>query len=255
METVYKFFNFLVKCFSIDESRALHKNNSFWFALLTPAIIALLLGLNLTRELVIHERFDFGFTAEHLDSFIKYYKFPIGLLPISILLSVMVARFHASKQTVQQTHLKNYFEHYSFFEAFCTDLKKEHSVDIDIRKLYLTFYKRSTLTNFFPYPDPHIAVDYIDTLAKINAEYKANMSVCMLSNIAMMHYVPIYESSIYIKTLDGDDLFIWARNMKEVVYKLYSFQGNNLDFSSIQKISEDLDSVHSKFKSLMSDRP
>ena len=242
VKTVGKFLNFLVKCFSIDESRALHKNYSFWFALLTPAIIALLLGLNLTRELVMHERFDFGFTAVHLDSFIKYYKFPIGLLPISILLSVMVARFHASKQTVQQTHLKNYFEHFSFFESFCNDFEKKHNVNINVRALYLNFYNKSNINHFSPVPSDDLIHSYVYTLQLLSDEIECNSDLDSVEIATYKDHIPDFEGDFSLITLDKDEsnTYYWAYEMKNLVNEFYSFPGNRITASKYMEIENKL---------------
>lgn len=234
MKTIYKLLNFFVKCFSIDESRALHKNYSFWFALLTPAIIALLLGLNLTRELVIHERFDFGFTAAHLDSFINYYKFPIGLLPISILLSVMVARFHASKQTVQQTHLKNYFEHYSFFESFCKSLEIKYDIKINTRSLYLLFYKESSLEAFKPLPNKELLDSFKSILQNMLIEVENEDTFNSADQVAHKEHISRFE--VEVEFSSHKDFYEWTFLMQNILLDLYSFQGNRIRIDTLAVI-------------------
>ncbi|MFQ3202122.1 MAG: hypothetical protein ACI87I_000418 [Pseudoalteromonas tetraodonis] len=234
VETVEKFLNFFVKCFSIDESRALHKNYSFWFALLTPAIIALLLGLNLTRELVMHERFDFGFTAVHLDSFIKYYKFPIGLLPISILLSVMVARFHASKQTVQQTHLKNYFEHYSFFESFCKTLEIKYDAIIDTRALYLLFYKESSLEEFKPLPNKELLDSFKNILQDMLIDVENEYTFGCADQVAHKDHIIKFE--VNVKFSSHKNFYVWTFLIQDILIDLYSFQGNRIRIDTLVTI-------------------
>lgn len=255
VETVDKFLNFLVKCFSIDESRALHKNYSFWFALLTPAIIALLLGLNLTRELVIHERFDFGFTAAHLDSFIKYYKFPIGLLPISILLSVMVARFHASKQTVQQTHLKNYFEHHEYFEFYCNYLEKQHHVSIRSRELYLLLYPSSTIMEFSPKPSTNIIDNFVeltDKLINSGDEIEVQEQIVEVFDLVIEFEK---KNMIYFKEnqLEEDRMLTlsileWHESMSFILRDIYSFKGNLISLDSLNSMTEIFRDLNMKLK-------
>lgn len=255
METVYKFFNFLVKCFSIDESRALHKNNSFWFALLTPAIIALLLGLNLTRELVIHERFDFGFTAAHLDSFINYYKFPIGLLPISILLSVMVARFHASKQTVAQTHLKNYFDHHEYFESYCTYLEKQHLVSIRSRELYLLLYPGSTIKEFSPIPSSNIIDNFVELTEKlINSDEELGVQEQIVEAFDLVIDFET-QNMIYFKENHSEEdrmltlsILDWHESMSFILKDLYAFKGNLISLDSLNAMTEIFRDLNMKLK-------
>lgn len=250
-----KILKIFTRCIKIDESRALHKNCSFWFALLTPAIIALLLGLNLTRELVIHERFDFGFTAEHLDSFIKYYKFPIGLLPISILLSVMVARFHASKQTVQQTHLKNYFEHHEYFESYCAYLEKKHLVSIKSRELYLLLYPNSTIMEFSPIPCSNIIDNFVDLTDKLtDYNYEKDVKQQIAGSCDLVVKFEMNNMIYYEENHLGNDLMLsleildWHENMIFILKDLYSFKGNLITLGSLKLLNEGFTDLHMKLK-------
>ncbi|WP_289075914.1 hypothetical protein [uncultured Pseudoalteromonas sp.] len=250
-----KILKFFTRCIKIDESRALHKNCSFWFALLTPAIIALLLSLNLTRELVIHKRFDFGFTVEHLDSFVKYYKFPIGLLPISILLSVMVARFHASKQTVQQTHLKNYFEHHEHFEAYCTYLEKQHLVNIHSRELYLLLYPASTIVSFSATPSSDIIDNFVElTETLMNSDDEGEFPEQIVENYELITEFETKNMIYYKENYLGEDVMLnlnildWHENMSLVLKDLYAFKGNLISLDSLNAMTDIFRDLNMKLK-------
>ncbi|WP_157756403.1 hypothetical protein [Pseudoalteromonas neustonica] len=252
MEIVNKILSFLVKCFSIDESRSLHKNHSFWFALFAPVIFALFLGLNLTKELVINNSFDFGLTAAHLDSFINYYKFPIGLLPISILLSVMVARFHASKQTVQQTHLKNYFDHYSFFEAYCLELKETFKISIDARTLYLHLYTESSLLKFDANPSYDLVYKYQHVIRKILSLDK-DVSFQKL-NIESLKVIDEFENEFKFgnrkeerNKLFNNTFIDWVEKIEPILIKIYSFQGNRLNKKQLHDLTIKMEKISLEF--------
>lgn len=117
------------RLYMIDETVGLHENLSFWFALVLPFLISLLLVGLFSYQLYEEGKHYFVFTQSSITAFIKYFTFPISLLSLSVVFGVMVARFHSSKQravsngvALRNNSVNYFYKTHEEFEKYCKKL-------------------------------------------------------------------------------------------------------------------------------------
>lgn len=136
-----KFLNY----FSIIETKPLHKNILFWIATLTPILIGVLLSIPITKNLSIN------FSEEGYKLFLEKFSFPLWFSSSSIILGVIVARFHSSAQKATsiiqsklQNNFSNYLSHRDHFQKHINAIAEEFDIKIDAFKIYGIVFSEST---------------------------------------------------------------------------------------------------------------
>lgn len=109
--------SFVKQFFAIYPDLPLHKNWSFWLAIVTPALIAAVLLI-----LAAGESQELCFSSACQNNLLESNKLPIGVLSLSVLFGVMVGRFHGSaqriasyKQTEKNNTFRNFYDHRELF--------------------------------------------------------------------------------------------------------------------------------------------
>jgi len=87
-ETIYPFLP--------NSSKGLAEQGYLWLSILAPTLYFIVLGI------VAWQGYSISLTAEGFSEFLNISKLPIGLLSLSIPLSILVARIHATHQTSLQ---------------------------------------------------------------------------------------------------------------------------------------------------------
>ena len=146
--------------FSIVPTKPLHENAIFWWVTITPCIVSILLVILLIPAL------NFEISVEGYKYFLTAVTLPLGIASISIVLGVMIGRFHGSKQramSISQNEInyqlarksqtfQHYFEHRTQFENW---LKSESislkivgqtdTIDVNAMGLYDLLFSKNTV--------------------------------------------------------------------------------------------------------------
>jgi hypothetical protein len=154
------------KCFLIDETIPLQSNLLFWIAVLSPPSVALLLSINP----FVTEVEDFCFSSQCYSDFLKIFKLPIWVSSGSLLLGIMVGRFHGSKQRsaklsldIREESFKRYFEHRDYIKKFADKVLDNHSnwidrfvknAEFDLNKFYQRVFPDNSPSKGFKYKAP-----------------------------------------------------------------------------------------------------
>lgn len=137
---------FITYIFTLHTNKGLLSQGGFWLSIITPFVYFIVLGMMIWKDYTI--RLD----AEGFRTFISISALPLGILSLSIPLSAIVGRFHASKQTARQIDVvsqKNnidlYHSHrkelFSYFEQigevkFNDNLTARNKVHPRLHKIY-----------------------------------------------------------------------------------------------------------------------
>ena len=153
------------KFFALDEKRPLYQTPIFWICVFAPLLLALWLALPLTEGLY------FVRSREGYEYFANHFRFPIWISSGSLILGVVIGRFHASKQrasalvqTDSSNGFKNHIEHKKMFlealnfQALEVSYRNETSdelpktfkvyVFLDYEVLYKSLFPFNSVTNF-----------------------------------------------------------------------------------------------------------
>lgn len=140
------------KFFTINPALPLHKNHSFWLAILAPAIAAILLFAS-----SIQSAGSICFSSECQNRFIESNKLPIGVLSLSVLFGVMVGRFHGSaqrieshKQADENNTFRNFYDHRKLFTEWMSTLhekqlsKLQYVSIVSTSSLYRSLFEKNS---------------------------------------------------------------------------------------------------------------
>lgn len=123
--------------FEVNPDKPLHNNYSFWFAIVTPILIALILSVPLAISSGAP-----CLTHDCQKRFIELFQLPIGISSISILLGVMVGRFHGSAQRVmsyqqaqENNTFRNFYDHRKYFIDWLCNLHVSKIEELEYIKL------------------------------------------------------------------------------------------------------------------------
>jgi hypothetical protein len=129
----------------IDESKSLQENHIFWFATVIPIAIALWFSCPLMTNL------QFDLSKNGYDYFLNCFKFPFWIASSSIVLGVIIGRFHGSAQraatlnaTRVQNNFSNYLNHRDHFQKYMQTVADEFDIKVDAFKIYGIIFSEST---------------------------------------------------------------------------------------------------------------
>lgn len=133
-------------CLTIDESKPLQQNFIFWLATILPLLIAVSLALP-----IIFEGLIFKFSTIGYQYFLEKFKFPLWFSSSSLVLGVMVGRFHGSAQraatlqaTKVQNNFSNYLNHRDHFQKYMQNVADEFDIKVDAFKIYGILFSESS---------------------------------------------------------------------------------------------------------------
>ncbi len=140
--------------FSINETKSLHENWSFWSAIILPFIPVLFFALPLFEEVTLQS----NVSATGYVVFIEVFSFPLWIVSSSLVFGIMVGRFHGSKQrakaiiqrdatieeTRKQNEFSNYLNHRDHFHKYLQPIAENYDLKVDAFKIYSIFFSNST---------------------------------------------------------------------------------------------------------------
>lgn len=133
-------------CLTIDESKPLQQNFIFWLATILPLLIAVSLAVP-----IIFEGLIFKFSTIGYQHFLEKFKFPLWFSSSSLVLGVMVGRFHGSAQraatleaTKVQNNFSNYLNHRDHFQKYMQNVADEFDIKVDAFKIYGILFSESS---------------------------------------------------------------------------------------------------------------
>lgn len=138
-------FNVMISLGYIDASKPLHKNSLFWFAIILPICVSLLLSIPLMKDL------NLTFSGEGYNLFLTTFKFPLWISSSSLIFGIMVGRFHGSAQRAErinqgrsQNNFSNYLSHRDHFQKYMQSVSHGFDLSIDAFKIYGIVFSKST---------------------------------------------------------------------------------------------------------------
>lgn len=181
--------------FHIDANRGLAEQGYLWLSILGPLLYFLMFGQ------YTWEGYTLSITPTGLTEFLKISTLPLGLLSLSIPLSILVARIHATHQTSVQiiaTQFKNnvdgYYAHrkamFEYFGALRTIVYLE-KIEGDFHahpRLHLRFFKDEGPTKGIPRIDNDRFKQVIDTLAAVRLNIHTAISNNTTPEVSAKHY-------------------------------------------------------------------
>ena len=139
-------FTSFIGYLKIHESKPLQQNFVFWIATITPIFIAVSLSMPLVTKGLI-----FDFSTEGYEFFLNCFKFPLWVSSSSLILGVMVGRFHSSAQrastlsvTKEQNNFSNYLNHRDHFQKYMQNVADEFDIKVDAFKIYGILFSESS---------------------------------------------------------------------------------------------------------------
>ena len=130
----------------IDESKPLQQNFIFWVATIFPLLIVILLATP-----ILFEGLVFKFSTDGYQCFLEKFKFPLWFSSSSLVLGVMVGRFHGSAQraatlqaTKVQNNFSNYLNHRDHFQKYMQNVADEFGITVDAFKIYGILFSESS---------------------------------------------------------------------------------------------------------------
>ncbi|PCM46525.1 hypothetical protein CP335_26945 [Pseudomonas fluorescens] len=169
--------------FHIDANRGLAEQGYLWLSIFGPILYFLMFGQ------YSWEGYTLSVSSSGLTEFLKISTLPLGLLSLSIPLSILVARIHATHQTSVQiiaTQFKNnvdgYYAHRKAMFEYFGALKKIvylGKIEGDFHahpRLHLRFFKDEGPTKGIPKIDNHRFKQVIDTLAEVKLNIHTTIS-------------------------------------------------------------------------------
>tara|TARA_R110002167_G_scaffold73684_1_gene206383 strand:- start:3127 stop:4077 length:951 start_codon:yes stop_codon:yes gene_type:complete len=160
------------KCFSIDETKPLQENWLFWIAIIAFPLV----GIALSIMPMMREVDGVCFTSNCYSYFLEIFKFPIWLSSGSLILGVVIARFHGSKQRsaklsmdIRDESFKRYFEHRDLVNKYAEKELQKRSTklgqflkdnEFDLNQFYVALYPDNSPSKPFQYR-PKIRLDEV----------------------------------------------------------------------------------------------
>lgn len=214
--------------FEVNESKPLHRNTIFWFATLLPLILALLLALLITSEL------EFEFTRSGYDSFLSFFKLPLWVASASLVLGVMVGRFHSSAQSAaainqskSQNNFSNYLNHRDHFQKYIQSVSDEFDLKIDAFKVYGIIFSSSTPDGVSVKIENGISEYYTQ---QFNQEFWSKMKIAApsFSKQEVNIYFPRFAKAI---GLNAEKISLNNyENLKEILIKIRKIYRRGMEY-------------------------
>ncbi|MBB1271181.1 hypothetical protein [Shewanella sp. SR44-3] len=146
-------WSFSKYCFSFDPHHGLTSQPIFWMTIIYPIALFFSTGIWIWHE------YSLDISAAGYSKFIDISKLPIGLLGLSIPLSILTSRLHGTKQTalqidkaetqIRETQQKNktdlYLAHYKHFCDHISTLEDPH-LSFNKKLLYKQLYPLSSIS-------------------------------------------------------------------------------------------------------------
>jgi len=181
--------------FHIDANRGLAEQGYLWLSILGPILYFLMFGQ------YSWEGYTLSISSTGLTEFLKISTLPLGLLSLSIPLSILVARIHATHQTSVQiiaTQFKNnvdgYYAHRKAMFEYFGALKKIvylGKIEGDFHahpRLHLRFFKDEGPTKGIPKIDNDRFKQVINTLAEVKLNIHTAISSKTTPEVSAKHY-------------------------------------------------------------------
>lgn len=249
----------------IQEDKALHKNTSFWFAILAPLIIIIWIFYLLTNELILKEAFYINMSSESLAAFVKHYAFPITLLTLPLTFGVMVNRFHSSKQKAKTNNLvernnivNNFFTHYKNFSEFCDKIEQRYNsnkLTLTPEFLYRDIFPTSGINNFTTTADSKFISVVIDKIDKEITQFINHSNKVGYNNISNTRVLKErYRYNSVVNGLNHSILIDTDHQLHTELTKAYTIAISLVFFIGTSNSAEIYNQYHLKFKQLMSNR-
>lgn len=130
----------------IQEAKPLQQNPIFWLGVILPILIAALISIPIMLEGLV-----FKFSTDGYQCFLEKFKFPLWFSSSSLILGVMVGRFHGSSQraatlkaTREQNNFSNYLNHRDHFQKYMQNVADEFDIKVDAFKIYGILFSESS---------------------------------------------------------------------------------------------------------------
>jgi len=186
----------LNKLFCVNGSVALHKNIIFWVTTLSPLVFAMILAHPLTVGQTLE------LSVNGYANFITIFNLPLWVASASLVLGVLVNRFHSSEQraatlmlSMRQNNFSNYLNHRDHFQKYLKPISESLGIDVDPFKIYGIVFSSSTPANV----DISLSDGVYDYYAaKFESEFwsKMKFSAPIFSRQEVNIYFPRFAKSI-----------------------------------------------------------
>ncbi|WP_320151027.1 hypothetical protein [uncultured Tolumonas sp.] len=226
----------LNKWLSVNGSVALHKNRIFLVATLSPLVLAIILAYPLTENLTIDLSVD-GYA-----NFITIFNLPLWIASASLVLGVVVNRFHSSEQraatlmlSVGQNHFSNYLNHRDHFQKYLKPISENLGIDVDPFKIYGIIFSSSTPSN----ADISLSEGVYDYFAeKFESEFwsKMKFSSPIFSKQEVNIYFPRFAKSIGLN-MESVELKNF-NELKSILIKIRKLYRRAMEYGTTRNSSE-----------------
>lgn len=229
----------ITKPFRIEEDKALHKNCSFWVVLIVPMVVIIWLSWKLLLELLNSNRIISSVSSDNLQFIVHFFAVPITCLTIPVTLTIMVNRFHSSKQKAKSNQLievnnaaNNYFNHFDKFKEFVKTLESSN-ISINPYITYRLIFSESHINKFDIKVCPYKVRTIINELKDVVEYYER---YCLDEGYTNKSKREIEKSLTFPNIIEGihyksqrynsdPSLFRILQSQRELVLALLSFQG------------------------------
>ncbi len=106
----------LKSALTLDEERGLAEQGLLWVSIISPFLYFIALGV------IAWEGYSISLTSDGLKVFFSISTLPLGTLSLSLPLSVLVSRLHATKQTAKQIKITNQKNNIDLFHSHRKEL-------------------------------------------------------------------------------------------------------------------------------------
>lgn len=255
--------------FSLDATGGLAEQGYLWLSILAPILYFFMLGH------YVWQGYTISITSEGLSEFLSISKFPIAVLSLSIPLSILVARIHATHQTSLQiaatqtqiaaTQIKNNMDGYyahrkAMFEYFGTlkTIKYPGDIEGDFHahpRLHLRFFKDKGPTNGTPETNTPQFNEAIKTLSEIQLHTHTALLSETQHRTAALNYADACEKIYRLAgTLSLPNIYDTLKNSsaKYTIYDTINLATpNNIKFTRIGKSTNELIGSYRYIRSFM----
>ncbi|VVQ02514.1 hypothetical protein [Pseudomonas fluorescens] len=187
-----------LKFFTLDADRGLAAQGYLWLSILAPIMYFVTFGL------LSWNGYSISFTREGFDDFVKISALPLALLSLSIPLTILVARIHATHQTsvqISTTRHKNNIDSYyahrkAMFEYFSgvKDVTYPGQINGDFHahpRLHLRFFIDKGPANGTPEVNSEKFKESVKTLSEI----QEHIHVALISGISPTENIQNYAQA------------------------------------------------------------
>jgi hypothetical protein len=251
--------------FSINPKKPLYETPIFWWCTLTPLFIGMVLSL-----LIIPNLF-FDFSPKGYQYFLSVFSLPVGVASISLVLGVMIGRFHGSKQratSICQSELntdltranqtfQQYFEHRKQFSNWVSDekieftiAKQEQTLSVNAMGLYGLIFPKNSVQymeyNVDRHELFHIVISFIEIISfdltskHEQDDFSGKWVFFKILSIIEIH--PFNKSPEYwLPYYEKETLIDLINQLIQVIYKATDFldlSGIDSDEVSLYEVSE-----------------